>query len=151
MANIKDYQVDTELYGQAIEEIKQDFIKSNCIDPATAKAMANSIESHAVQAFYTMWCSAIRTNESHKESRARTQGMMLDPPDEKRLARLLPEDRERYLKMHEENVQQYKHDNEQRQKLFDQHNHRSMIVLLTKAGMSEATAQRIVDNHILPG
>lgn len=149
MADIKDYTIDTDLYNKAIEEIEQDFINANPMNAATAQSMSASIHAHAVGSFHTMWCSAIRTHESHKATRSQMQGMMLDAFDEKRLEGLLPEDRERFRKMHAENVERFKRDNDQRQKLFADHNRSTIIRLMATAGMSKQTAEKIVDNHIL--
>lgn len=144
------YQVDQELYQKALEEIRQDFLRENRLDATTEAMMAGSIAAHAQNSFYTMWTSAIRTHENHKASREHTSGMMLDPLDEKRLAQLPERDRERFRQFHQESAARYKHDNEQRQKIFDDHHRHTMIILMTKAGMSKETATQIVDEHILP-
>ncbi len=152
MADIKDYTIDTDLYNKAIEEIEQDFINANPMNAATAQSMSTSIHAHAVGSFHTMWCSAIRTHESHKATRSQMQGMMLDAFDEKRLEGLLPEDQERFRKMHQDSVERYKKDNEQRQKLFDDHNRFTLARLMATAGMSLATAEEIVNKgHMVLG
>ena len=143
------YEVDQELYQKALEEIKQDFLSANRLDPATEAMMAGSIAAHAQNSFYTMWTSAIRSHESHKESRAQTADMFLDPLDETRLKQLSEEDRARFRKLHEESVAQYKRDNEQRQRIFDNHHRKMLIITMTSAGMSEETATEIVEKHIL--
>jgi len=149
MTDAKDYTIDPTLYAQALEEIKADFLKGNPMALAVAEAMAGTIAQHAQQSFYTMWQSAIRSHESHKATRSQMQDMTLDAFDEKRLEGLMPEDQERFRRMHQESVEQFKKDNEQRQKLFDAHNRSTLIRLMATAGMSKQTAEKIVDNHIL--
>ncbi len=143
------YDVERELYEKALEEIRQDFIRESGLDLATQEMMAGSIAAHAQNSFYTMWSSATRSHDNHKASSAATAGMILDPLDEARLAKLPEKDRERFRKFHADSAAQYQRDNDDRQKIFDDHHRKMLIILMTKAGMSLATATQIVDKHIL--
>ena len=148
------YTINTDLYQKALAEIYDDYMSKNPIRSELARAtIENSVRDHAVNTFSQIWQSTVRMNEDHIAYRAtQTAAPVVDLGMERKIAGLDESGRQMMRNFRRESSAMMQKNSEGRQKLFDD-NHRFTLVLLFSSpnggGLSKATAEKIVDEHIL--